>query len=748
MRRAVSSSSSAISSRFLRGSVGAGASFTTTTTSATAAASSSAPPPPPSAAETVPVFVDGREVHVPKGVTVLQACEQAGVHVPRFCYHPRLSIAGNCRMCLVEVEKSPKPVASCAMPIMPNMNIKTTTDLVKKAREGVMEFLLINHPLDCPICDQGGECELQDQSMIFGSDRSRFTEGKRAVEDKELGPLVKTVMNRCIHCTRCVRFATEVAGVQELGVTGRGGQAEIGTYVSKLLSSELSGNVVDLCPVGALTSKPFAFTARSWELKPTESIDVLDGLGSSIRVDSKGSEVMRITPRLHEGVNEEWISDKARFSYDGLKRQRLDAPYAKNPKTNKLEKVTWETALEIVGEQLSKADPRNLRAVAGKLADCESIVALKDVMTSLGCVNFEVEGVNADAVNVDSRSNYIMNSNIVGVEDADVVLMVGADVRLEAPVLNARLRRANIAGGVKMATLGHHGDLTYPVENLGTEASIINDLLSGKHAFSETLKNAKNPCIIVGSAVLNRPDCAQLLKSLHQLSDQYGVVTKDWNGFNVLQASGGTTGALDLGFVSSKNKHISENDGLKVVYNLGSETTSSYDSEPGKKFVIYQGHHGDAGAAGADVVLPGAAYTEKDATYVNTEGRAQRALAAVAPPGLARADWKILRAVSEFAMVPLKYNTIEQCRERLAEVSPTFNAIDEVEPSLWLNGASYAHLAGGTPVAKGKKTSGATVFASEPLTSSVENFYMTDAITKASATMARCTKAKATGSAF
>ena len=737
-----------------RKSVALSASSAQTTSSETTKRSSFSTNNTPAVDENlVPVFVDGREVHVQKGVTVLQACEHAGVHVPRFCYHPRLSIAGNCRMCLVEVEKSPKPVASCAMPVMPNMNIKTTTDLVKKAREGVMEFLLINHPLDCPICDQGGECELQDQSMIFGSDRSRFTEGKRAVEDKELGPLVKTVMTRCIHCTRCVRFATEVAGVQELGVTGRGGQAEIGTYVSKLLSSELSGNVIDLCPVGALTSKPFAFTARSWELKPTETIDVLDGLGSSIRVDSKGTEVMRITPRLHEGVNEEWISDKARFSYDGLKRQRLDAPYAKNPKTNKLEKVTWETALEIVGEQLSKADPRNLRAVAGKLADCESIVALKDVMTSLGCVNFEVEGVNADAVNVDSRSNYIMNSNIVGVEDADVVLMVGADVRLEAPVLNARLRRANVAGGVKMATLGHHGDLTYPVENLGTEASIINDLLSGKHAFSETLKNAKNPCVIVGSAVLNRPDCAQLLKSLHQLSDQFGVVTNDWNGFNVLQASGGTTGALDLGFVSSKNKHISENDGLKVVYNLGSETISSYDSEPGKKFVIYQGHHGDVGAAGADVVLPGAAYTEKDATYVNTEGRAQRALACVAPPGLARADWKILRAVSEFAMVPLKYNTIEQCRERLAEVSPTFNAIDEVEPSLWLNGASYAHLAGGTPnvAAKGgagKKTSGATVFASEPLTTNVENFYMTDAITRASATMARCSKAKATGSAF
>ena len=706
----------------------------------------------------VPVFVDGREIKVPKGVTVLQACEQAGVHVPRFCYHPRLSIAGNCRMCLVEVEKSPKPVASCAMPIMPNMVIKTTTDLVKKAREGVMEFLLINHPLDCPICDQGGECELQDQSMIFGSDRSRFTEGKRAVEDKELGPLVKTVMTRCIHCTRCVRFATEVAGVQELGVTGRGGQAEIGTYVSKLLSSELSGNVIDLCPVGALTSKPFAFTARSWELKPTESIDVLDGLGSSIRIDSKGSEVMRITPRLHEGVNEEWISDKARFSYDGLKQQRLDAPYAKNPKTNKLEKVTWETALEIVGEKLSTADAANLKAISGKLADCESIVALKDLMNSLGCVQFEVEGVDAQAINVDSRTNYIMNSNIVGVEDADVVLMVGADVRLEAPVLNARLRRANVAGGVKMATLGNHGDLTYPVEKLGTEASIINDLLAGKHAFSETLKNAKNPCIIVGSAVLNRPDCAQLLKSLHQLSDMYGVVTADWNGFNVLQSSGGTTGALDLGFVTNKAKQTSgTNAGLKVIYNLGSEQTTSYANES-NKFVIYQGHHGDIGAAGADVVLPGAAYTEKDATYVNTEGRAQRALAAVAPPGLARADWKIIRAVSEFAMVPLKYNTLEECRSRLAEVSPTFASIDEVEPSLWLNGASYAHVGNQTTTTKNTTSSTVTknaqqqqqfeTFASVPLRSVIENFYMTDAITNASATMARCSKAKATGSAM
>lgn len=680
--------------------------------------------------ETVPVFVNGEEHQVPKGVTVLQACEQAGVDVPRFCYHQRLSIAGNCRMCLVEVEKSPKPVASCAMPVMPNMNIKTTTPLVKKAREGVMEFLLINHPLDCPICDQGGECELQDQSLIYGSDRSRFTEYKRAVEDKELGPLVKTVMTRCIHCTRCVRFATEVAGVQDLGVTGRGGMAEIGTYVSKLLTSELSGNVIDLCPVGALTSKPFAFTARSWELRTAESIDVTDGLGSNIRVDTRGTEVMRVVPRLHEGVNEEWISDKARFSYDGLKRQRLDQPLVRDDKTGKLKPATWERALEVVAAKMRATDPARIKAIAGKLSDAESIVALKDLMNGIGAGNTVAEGM--EGVGADARSSYLFNSNIVGVEDADVVLLIGSDPRVEAPVLNARLRRANVAGGTHVASIGPHGDLTYPVEKLGESASAVEALAAGKHPFAATLKEAKNPLVIVGAGLLRRGDRDALLKQIHKMCDDVGVVdpATGWNGFNVLHDAGGTVAALDLGFVPS-TAAASDPDvasAPELVFSLAAE---DFDA-PANAFVVYQGHHGDEGAAKASVVLPGAAYTEKYGTYVNTEGRAQRAMPAVAPQGQAREDWKILRALSECVGAPLPYDTLGDVRERLASIAPHFAKTDEVEPALWLNGATYAHVG-----AKAKADDAL------PLSSSVANFYMTDAISRASATMAKCTKAKA-----
>mmetsp|Transcript_41727 Transcript_41727/g.102782 ORF Transcript_41727/g.102782 Transcript_41727/m.102782 type:complete len:718 (-) Transcript_41727:199-2352(-) len=678
--------------------------------------------------DTVPVFVNGVETHVPKGVTVLQACEQAGVDVPRFCYHQRLSIAGNCRMCLVEVEKSPKPVASCAMPVMPNMNIKTTTPLVKKAREGVMEFLLINHPLDCPICDQGGECELQDQSMIFGSDRSRFTEFKRAVEDKELGPLVKTVMTRCIHCTRCVRFATEVAGVQDLGITGRGNQAEVGTYVSKLLSSELSGNVIDLCPVGALTSKPFAFTARPWELRYTESIDVTDGLGSNIRVDTRGTEVMRVVPRLHEGVNEEWISDKARFSYDGLKRQRLDKPMMKDA-NGKLKPATWEQALDRVAAAIAATAPGEMKAVAGKLADAESVVALKDLFNRLGAGNTVAEGV--EGCSADARSSYLFNSNIVGVEDADLVLLVGSDPRSEAPVLNARLRRANIAGGTHVASVGPHQDLTYPVQSIGLSAKTIEELVSGKHPFVEKMKEAKRPLIIVGASLLRRPDSAGLLKGLHALADATGVVTADWNGFNVLHDAGGTVAALDLGFVPSTSAADVKPEDVKLVYSLAAE---DFDA-PAGAFVVYQGHHGDAGATKADVILPGAAYTEKYGTYVNTEGRAQRAMPAVAPYGSAMEDWKIVRALSEVCGSNLPYDTLKGVRERMASIAPHFAKPDEVEPALWLNGATYAHI-----TAKSAK-----VDDSVPLGSSVKNFYMTDAIGRASATMAKCTKAKASG---
>lgn len=672
------------------------------------------------------VIVNGKEINVPKGVTVLYACESAGVDVPRFCYHHKLSIAGNCRMCLVEVEKSPKPVASCAMPVMAGMNIKTTTDLVKRAREGVMEFLLINHPLDCPICDQGGECELQDQSMIFGSDRSRFTEYKRAVEDKELGPLVKTVMTRCIHCTRCVRFSTEIAGVQDMGITGRGNQAEVGTYISKLLASELSGNVIDLCPVGALTSKPFAFQARSWELESTNSIDVTDGLGCNIRVDTRGNEVMRILPRANEEVNEEWISDKARFSYDALKRQRLDKPMVRGG-DGKLHPTSWEFALDYVAEKLKSTDPRAIRAVAGKLSDAESMISLKDMMNKLGVSHLTPEGMaNASA---DVRSSYLFNSNLVGVEDADYVLLVGTNPRTEAPVLNVRLRRAVIAGGAKVVSVGPAADLSYPSTHLGDTTAVLEDVTSGKHAVCEAIKAAKNPMVIVGSELLRRPDAKVLLKKIHALCDSHGVVKGDWNGFNVLHDAGGTVGALDLGFVPGTSAENAPP--AKLVYSLGAEEFEAPDGA----FVVYQGHHGDVGASKADVILPGAAYTEKTGTYVNTEGRAQLAFASMGPIGQAREDWRILRALSEFAGVPLSYNTQGQLHQRLASIAPHFAKLSEVEATIWMNGATYANE-------KAKK-----VEAALPLKSSVDNFFMTDIISRLSATMAKCTEARASNKA-
>ena len=671
--------------------------------------------------DTVPVTVNGQEVHVPKGVTVLYACEQAGVDVPRFCYHHKLSIAGNCRMCLVEVEKSPKPVASCAMPVMPGMNIKTTTDLVKKAREGVMEFLLINHPLDCPICDQGGECELQDQSYIFGSDRSRFTEYKRAVEDKELGPLVKTVMTRCIHCTRCVRFSTEIAGVQDMGITGRGNQAEVGTYISKLLASELSGNVIDLCPVGALTSKPFAFTARSWELEGTPSIDVTDGLGSNIRVDTRGNEVMRIVPRANEEVNEEWISDKARFSYDALKRQRLDRPMVRGS-DGKLQETSWEFALDYVAEKLKATEPDAIRAVAGKLCDAESMISLKDMMNKLGASHTTPEGMAN--VSADVRSSYLFNSNLVGVEDADYVLLIGTNPRTEAPVLNVRLRRAVIAGGATVTSVGPNADLSYPSTHLGDTTATLEEITSGKHAVCESIKAANNPLVIGGSELLRRADSKILLKKIHAMCDELGVVKGDWNGFNVFHDAGGTVGALDIGFVPGTS--ASNDVPAKLVYSLGAE---EFDA-PAGAFIVYQGHHGAQGASKADVILPGAAYTEKTGTYVNTEGRAQVAVASMGPVGQAKEDWRILRALSEFAGVPLPYNTHEQVHRRLAEVAPHFAKLNEVEATLWMNGATYAHE-------KARKAD-----ASIPFKSSVENFFMTDVISKTSATMAKCTEAR------
>ena len=668
------------------------------------------------------ITIDDIELEVEPGLTVLQACELAGKEVPRFCYHERLSVAGNCRMCLVEMEKAPKPIASCAMPVGEGMKIKTDSEMVKKARHGVMEFLLINHPLDCPICDQGGECDLQDQAMGYGFDRSRYLEMKRAVDDKYLGPLVKTEMTRCIHCTRCVRFATEVAGVPELGATGRGETMEITTYVEKALSSELSGNIIDLCPVGALTSKPYAFVARPWELKKTESIDVTDALGSNIRIDARGPEILRVLPRVNEDVNEEWLSDKARFSYDGLLRQRLDKPYVR--RDGKLRPATWEEAFAAIVARLGNVAGNKIAAIAGDLADCESMFALKSLMTSLGSTNIDCRQDGA-AVGEGSRSGYLFNSGVAGIEQADAILLVGTNPRTEAAVLNARIRKRFLSGKAKIAVIGPDADFTYKYQSLGANPSVLSDIASGSHAFAETLKKASKPMIIVGSGALARADGAAVLAAARAVADSCGLIKDGWNGFNVLQRAASRVGGLDLGFIPGAGgkgtKAIldgASSGEIDVVYLLGADEIDT--KRLGKAFVIYQGHHGDAGAARADVILPGAAYTEKDGTYVNTEGRVQRALRAVFPVGDARDDWAILRALSERLGKKLPFDTIEALQAQMAKAVPHLGNVDETTPAQWGAFGTAGAITGGD------------------FTYPVDNYYMTDAIGRASITMAKC----------
>jgi NADH-quinone oxidoreductase subunit G len=668
--------------------------------------------------------IDGIEVEVPPGTTVLQAAELAGAEIPRFCYHERLSIAGNCRMCLVEMEKSPKPIASCAMPAGEGMVIKTNTPSVRKARRGVMEFLLINHPLDCPICDQGGECDLQDQAMAYGFDRGRYAENKRAVRDKNLGPLVKTFMNRCIHCTRCIRFATEVAGVEELGATGRGEHMEVGTYVEKALSSELSGNIVDLCPVGALTSKPYAFVARPWELVKTESIDVLDAVGSNIRVDARGPEVLRALPRLNEDINEEWLSDKGRYAVDGLRKRRLDRPYVRHNGT--LVEASWNEALSAVAERLKASGPERVAAIVGDLVDAESVLALKDLMAGLGVANLDCRQDGAAIPDAGPRGAYLFNTTIAGIEQADACLIIGADPRWEAPLVNARLRKRYLTGGFKVGVIGPKRDLTYRHENFGDSAAVLGDIVAGKHPFAEVLKAAQKPMLILGMGALARPDGAAILAAARKLADSTNMVRDDWNGFNVLHNAAARVGALDLGFLPQQGGQGlagilagASSGAIDTVFLLGADEIDM--SRLCKAFVVYQGHHGDKGAARADVVLPGAAYTEKNATYVNLEGRAQHATMAVFPPGLAREDWKILRALSAVLGKPLPYDSLNQLRHRLAQAAPCFAAIDRVERAAW--GAFGAEGA----------------IAATPFVSPIANFYMTDPISRASETMAKCT---------
>jgi NADH-quinone oxidoreductase subunit G len=664
--------------------------------------------------------IDGQEIEVPKGSTVLQACEAAGREIPVFCYHPRLNIAGNCRMCLVEMERSPKPIASCAMPVAEGMVIKTDTPMVHKARKGVLELLLINHPLDCPICDEGGECDLQDLTLFYGPDQSRFRENKRPVADKYLGPLVSTHMTRCIHCTRCIRFLGEVAGVEELGACHRGEHMEITTWIEAALSSELQGNIIDLCPVGALNSKPFEYKARTWELKKTESIDVLDALGSNIRIDSRGNEVMRVLPRLNEDINEEWISDKTRFSYDGLKKRRLDVPMVK--RDGRLAPASWQDAFRAIRARLEGVPGERVAAIVGDLVDLEAMVVLKDLMAALGSPHLDCrqDGARLDGKD---RASWLFNSTIAGIDQADACLLVGSNPRLEAPVLNARLRKRWRAGGFRIARIGPPADLTYPVEELGHGPQTLAELAEGHIGFAKILKYAAYPLVILGSGAIARPDGAAVLALTQELPAQ----REGWNGFNLLHSAAARVGGLELGLLPGKGGRDvagilegAEAGEIDLVLLVGADEVDT--QKLGRAFVVYLGHHGDRGAAAADVVLPGAAYTEKNATWVNTEGRPQRGRLAVFPPGEAREDWKVLRALSEALGRKLPLDTLGDVRARIAELAPHLARIDQVTP------------AGPPRPGRARKVE------RTPFAASATDFYLTNAISRASAVMQECSR--------
>lgn len=672
------------------------------------------------------ITINDKSYEVEDGKTIIQVCDEVGVEIPRFCYHKKLNIAGNCRMCLVEVEKSPKPVASCAVQVANGMVIKTDSPKVKAAREGVMEFLLINHPLDCPICDQGGECDLQDQAMAYGKASSRFEQEKRAVEDKDFGPLIKTHMTRCIHCTRCVRFATEVAGAEELGSIGRGEDTEIATYLNQAVSSELSGNMIDLCPVGALTSKPYAFKARSWELKRTYSIDIHDAVGSNIMVDSRGLEVMRILPNYNDEINEEWISDKTRFAYDGLKNQRLDKPYIR--KDGRLVPCSWDEALNKIFKAVRSVKPEEVAAIAGDLTDCETMLVMKDILKSIGSSNMDVF---SDSVTFDpsKRSSYLFNSTILGIEESDLCLMIGANPRHEATIINAGIKKREREGNYPIYTIGCSDNLNYESRNIGDDVKIIDKLLSGKHEVCKQFNKAKKPMMIVGYGAINGKDGKALLAKLTELAEKYGFVTQDWNGFNILHRSSSVVGALDLGFASSSNsKTYSQiidaykRGVLKLLFILGDD-----NFDPNKLKCdgtsVYIGHHGDKAAGYADIVLPGASYTEKDATYVNLEGRAQRTYKAVQPPGEAKSDSEILLRIAELLGINLPYQTLSQIRDRMAQIAPSFANIDKVIKAKWQKINSKGSI---------EKT---TI---EPLGI---DYYLSNVICRASVTMANCVKA-------
>jgi NADH-quinone oxidoreductase subunit G len=674
------------------------------------------------------LIVDGNEIEVPPEYTLLQACEAGGAEIPRFCFHERLSIAGNCRMCLIEVAGVPKPQASCAMAVkdlMPNKDgspkvLNTRSPMVRKAREGVMEFLLINHPLDCPICDQGGECDLQDQSMVYGIDSSRFHENKRAVEDKYFGALVKTSMNRCIQCTRCVRFATEVAGVSELGATGRGEDMEITTYLEEAMRSELQGNVVDLCPVGALTSKPYAFAARPWELNKTESIDVMDALGCAIRIDTRGREVMRILPRTNDDINEEWISDKTRHVVDGLRTQRLDQPYIRE--NGKLRPASWNEAFTAIAAKVSKANPKRMGAMVGDLAAVEEVFALKDLMTRLQVTNLDCRKDGSTLDPAWGRASYLFNAAIAGIDAADAMLIVGSNPRKEAVILNARIRKRWRAGKFPIGLIGPKADLTYTYDYLGAGPETLAAIT--RHSFADVLRKAERPLVLVGAGVFARADGAAVASLAAKAAIDLGAVKDSWNGFCVLHNAAARVGALDLGFVPGQGsltaRQMTVSGTLDILFLLGSD---EIDVASGA-FVVYIGTHGDRGAMRADVVLPGAAYPEKSGTYVNTEGRVQMATRAAFPPGDAREDWAILRALSDVLKNKLPYDSLVALRQAMFKAHPHLMRIGQIAPGDAADIQKLAALGGTTDKA--------------PFVSSVDDFYFTNPIARCSAVMAEC----------
>lgn len=665
--------------------------------------------------------VNGVEVEFEQGMTVLQVAERAGQEIPRFCYHERLSIAGNCRMCLVEVKPGPpKPQASCALPAAAGQEIFTDTPMVKKAREGVMEFLLINHPLDCPICDQGGECDLQDQAMGYGRDGSRYSENKRAVEEKNMGPTVKTFMTRCIQCTRCVRFITEVAGVPDIGMISRGEGAEITTYLEKNIDSELSGNVNDLCPVGALTHRPWQYHYRPWELKKTETIDVMDALGSNIRADYRGSEVMRVLPRVNEGINEEWLADRSRYAVDGLQTRRLDRPWIRE--NGKLRAASWDEALNAVSAKLKSASADRIGAIAGDLQDAESMKAVLDLFRALGSNNTDCRQDGA-ALSGDIRESYLFNSGLQGIEKADAILIVGANPRTEAPLLNARIRKAWLNGKAEVAVIGQQADLTYDYAYLGEGSKLV-----GKptKAVTDFLSKAERPAIIVGMGALVGETGPAVLNALGAVAKKAGVVKDGWNGFNVLHTAAARVAGLDMGFLP-QDGGLSVADMLKpgaldVLFLLGADEVNASGSDA---FRVYLGSHGDRGAHGADVILPGAAYTEKSGLYVNTEGRVQMAERAVFPKGEAKEDWAIVRALSERVGQTLPYDNLNQLRAKLMADVPSFGRIDYLAPSASFDVASLGV----------KGDAGDIAFVS-----TITDPYLTNPIARASETMAELSR--------